>query len=172
MIRRSSYNLRRNSKLFRMTNHLSTSTDLKFGPHDLHPAQIFYESSLSRGIVNLKPLVRGHILLIPKRVCSRIAELTRDEYLDLFECVYHVAPLIEHHYDCSALNISVQDGINAGQSVPHVHVHILPRQKGDFERNDDIYEKLELIRDDDRHPRSVEEMAAEALSLRVLFSSK
>ena len=35
-----------------------------------------------------------------------------------------------------------QDGPEAGQTIPHVHVHILPRRKGDFEKNDDIYEKV------------------------------
>lgn len=37
----------------------------------------------------------------------------------------------------------LQDGAAAGQSVPHVHVHILPRKNKDFKRNDDIYEELE-----------------------------
>jgi bis(5'-adenosyl)-triphosphatase len=40
--------------------------------------------------------------------------------------------------------VAVQDGRAAGQSVPHVHVHILPRSAGDFERNDDVYHELEV----------------------------
>lgn len=37
----------------------------------------------------------------------------------------------------------LQDGADAGQSIPHVHIHILPRRSGDFKRNDDIYEVLD-----------------------------
>ena len=82
------------------------------------------------------------------------------------------------------LLVAVQDGPAAGQSVPHVHVHILPRSMGDLERNDDVYDALELwapreertedkssssssrrlvVADDDhRRDRTVEEMEQEA----------
>ena len=46
--------------------------------------------------------------------------------------------------------ISIQDGPSAGQTVPHVHVHILPRSSGDFENNDDIYNELNNHDKDDR----------------------
>lgn len=37
----------------------------------------------------------------------------------------------------------MKDGQHAGQSVPHVHVHILPRKSGDFEKNDDVYDAID-----------------------------
>ena len=43
----------------------------------------------------------------------------------------------------SSSTISIQDGAEAGQTVEHVHVHILPRHVGDFANNDDVYEKLQ-----------------------------
>jgi bis(5'-adenosyl)-triphosphatase len=73
----------------------------------------------------------------------------------------------------------MQDGRAAGQSVPHVHVHILPRRFGDFQRNDDVYEELEnqnldkaITADEDRKPRTMEEMAAEASILASLFQNE
>jgi len=54
-----------------------------------------------------------------------------------------VSKVVEQVYRANALNISVQDGKEAGQSVAHVHVHILPRHTGDFTENDEVYEKLE-----------------------------
>lgn len=107
---------------------MSTDSTPRFGPWDLYTSQIFYETSLCYGIVNLKPIVPGHVLIIPKRVCVRIADLTSEEMSDLFSVVQRVGPVIEKYYGGDALNIAVQDGKAAGQSVPHVHVHILPRK--------------------------------------------
>ena len=50
---------------------------------------------------------------------------------------------IEKEYGATALNIAMQDGRDAGQSVPHVHFHILPRAPADFSNNDDIYDAIE-----------------------------
>ena len=45
-------------------------------------------------------------------------------------------------YQSTALTLAVQDGSDAGQTVEHVHVHLLPRRPGDFKKNDDVYEKV------------------------------
>ena len=156
---------------------MSTSTQqIFFGPYKIQPSSIFYESSLCYGLVNLKPIVPGHVLLIPKRVVARCGDMTKDETTDLMLSVHHVGPILENHYKCSAMNIAMQDGPNAGQSVPHVHFHILPRKVGDYERNDDIYEDIEKqelnnVFDENipREPRTVEAMAEEATLLRTLF---
>ena len=94
--------------------------------------------------------------------------------------VHHVAPVLERHYGCDALNLAIQDGRSSGQSVEHVHVHVLPRKPDDFRRNDDVYEELEKQKldqvlkphvdpDAERRPRTEAEMAAEASNLRSLF---
>ena len=46
-------------------------------------------------------------------------------------------------YEATASTVTIQNGPDAGQSVPHVHVHVMPRQKGDFEVNDDVYREIE-----------------------------
>jgi bis(5'-adenosyl)-triphosphatase len=145
-----------------------------FGPYALHSSQVFFESPLSIGIVNLKPIVPGHVLILPKRVESRVMKLTQEEYTDLFYTARLVAPKIEAHYGANAMNIAIQDGAAAGQSVPHVHIHILPRKEGDFVRNDDVYEELEKqhlqeVFRDERKARTKEEMEAECTALRKLF---
>merc|ERR1712060_511542 len=84
-----------------------------------------------------------------------------------------------------ASNMGVQDGFHAGQSVPHVHVHILPRKVNDFERNDDVYDHLDnwnmkenrnkknekLNVPEHRNDRTFQEMADEANSLRKFMES-
>ncbi|WVW79930.1 hypothetical protein I302_101901 [Kwoniella bestiolae CBS 10118] len=106
--------------------------------------QVFYTTPLSIGIVNLKPLLPGHVLIIPKRVVPRLSDLNPPEISDLFMTVQKVGKGLEKYYHAQALTISLQDGASAGQSVPHVHVHILPRHSTDFEgENDRIYPLLE-----------------------------
>ncbi|GAA5964434.1 hypothetical protein JCM21900_005743 [Sporobolomyces salmonicolor] len=107
------------------------------------PNQVFYQSTLSAGIVNLKPLVPGHVLVIPRRVVPRFRDLTPQEVSDLFLSVHQVSKVIETEYKAQALNIALQDGPLAGQSVPHVHVHIIPRRAKDFEPLDEMYNALD-----------------------------
>lgn len=81
---------------------------------------------------------------MPERIVATMEELTEDEYLDMWKSARIVQSLLKRHYtETTAFNVAVQDGRAAGQSVPHVHVHILPRKGGDFERNDDIYQEIE-----------------------------
>ncbi|KAK8861377.1 hypothetical protein IAR55_002196 [Kwoniella newhampshirensis] len=106
--------------------------------------QVFYRTPLSIGIVNLKPLLPGHVLIVPRRVVPRLADLEPSEVSDLFLAVQHVGKVLEEVYKVQAMTISLQDGAVAGQSVPHVHIHLIPRHSTDYDGNsDEIYPKLE-----------------------------
>lgn len=108
--------------------------------------QVFYTTSHSFALVNLKPLLPGHVLVSPLRRVPRLSDLHADEVSDLFLSVQRVGRTIERLFKASALNVAVQDGVDAGQSVPHVHVHVIPRRKGDMDEhggNDAIYGMLE-----------------------------
>ena len=182
-----------------MSTSSTTENDeqLIFGKFKISPEQIFYISptNLSAAIVNLRPIVPGHVLIIPKRIVPKVSELNTDEYLDLWNSVRTVQNMLEKQYSAQGFNIAIQDGKVAGQSVPHVHVHILPRVVGDFERNDDVYDELEdwaptddialkkktekakagnqldVPDDDDRKDRTIEEMNNEASIYRSLLNS-
>lgn len=118
---------------------------LIFGKFKIDKSQIFYESAsrLTNGIVNLRPIVPGHVLVIPKRITPKLADLTDEEYDDLWRSARTIQKALEGYYNATGFNVAVQDGRSAGQSVPHVHIHILPRKEADFERNDDVYDELE-----------------------------
>ena len=49
---------------------------------------------------------------------------------------------LKYKTEAEALTFSIQDGSVAGQTVEHVHIHVLPRRQGDFEKNDDMYEHV------------------------------
>lgn len=93
--------------------------------------------------MNLKPLLPGHVLVCPVQVKPRLADLTRDELGDLFSTVARVQRTLKRLYHADAFNVAVQDGEAAGQSVPHVHCHVIPRRKGDAGGEDKVHEWLE-----------------------------
>ncbi|KAF8665422.1 hypothetical protein AX16_000441 [Volvariella volvacea WC 439] len=154
--------------------------------------QSFYRSSLSYAIVNLKPIVPGHVLVIPNRPVPRLTDLDDQELTSLMKSIRRVGDVIERAYGADGLTIACQDGKAAGQSVPHVHFHILPRKfKGDrfSAANDEIYptleqaeaslhsdhrvvEPLKVDADDARPPRTLEEMEEEATWLRGFFDQE
>ncbi|KAL7843598.1 hypothetical protein AOLI_G00251100 [Acnodon oligacanthus] len=76
------------------------------------------------------------------RPVERFRDLRPDEVADLFTTTQRVANMVEMHFKATSLTIAIQDGPEAGQTVKHVHVHVLPRRAGDFERNDSIYDEV------------------------------
>ncbi len=75
---------------------------------------------------------------------ERFSDLTTEEVADIFSCVHRISPVLESVFTATSLSIVIQDGVDAGQTVPHVHVHLLPRRHGDFQRNDDIYDAVSI----------------------------
>ena len=101
----------------------------QFGKFMLDASQLFYSSKLSVATVNLKPLCPGHVLCVPKRNVARMADLEQEEREDLWRMVREVQQIVMECHGSSACKIGVQDGREAGQSVPHVHVHVLPQKE-------------------------------------------
>ncbi|KAM9364040.1 bis(5'-adenosyl)-triphosphatase [Pholidichthys leucotaenia] len=143
---------------------------LRFGQHLIKSSAVFLQTELSFALVNRKPVVPGHVLVCPRRPVERFRDLQPDELADLFITTQKVANLVEKHFSATSLTIAIQDGPEAGQTVKHVHIHVLPRKPGDFERNDSIYDELQKHdREDENVPskwRSEQEMAAEASDLK------
>ncbi|XP_054102220.1 bis(5'-adenosyl)-triphosphatase isoform X10 [Callithrix jacchus] len=145
----------------------------RFGQHLIKPSVVFLKTELSFALVNRKPVVPGHVLVCPLRPVERFCDLRPDEVADLFQATQRVGTVIEKHFHGTSLTFSMQDGPEAGQTVKHVHVHVLPRKPGDFHRNDSIYDELQKHDKEEEDSRaswrSEEEMAAEAAALRVYF---
>ncbi|XP_076845313.1 bis(5'-adenosyl)-triphosphatase isoform X2 [Brachyhypopomus gauderio] len=147
---------------------------IRFGQHAVKNAVVFLQTELSFALVNRKPVVPGHVLVCPLRPVERFRDLRADEVADLFITTQRVASVVEKHFGASSLTVAIQDGPEAGQTVKHLHVHVLPRKAGDFERNDSIYDELQKHdKEDEDVPskwRCEEEMANEASDLRLLLS--
>lgn len=105
--------------------------DIYFFKYLVNP-QVFYCSKYTYALVNLKPLVPGHVLIVPFRPeAIRLADLTDEESLDYMKTLQLVHKVISTVYKADSLNIAIQDGPESGQSVPHLHTHIIPRYKHD-----------------------------------------
>ncbi|XP_060489672.1 bis(5'-adenosyl)-triphosphatase isoform X1 [Panthera onca] len=145
----------------------------RFGQHLIKPSVVFLKTELSFALVNRKPVVPGHVLVCPLRPVERFRDLRPDEVADLFQATQRVGMVVEKHFQGTSLTFSIQDGPEAGQTVKHVHVHVLPRKAGDFHRNDSVYDELQKHdKEEEDSPtlwRSEEEMASEAAALRVYF---
>ncbi|KAB2009391.1 hypothetical protein ES319_D10G163700v1 [Gossypium barbadense] len=113
-----------------------------FGPYKIDPKEVFYSTPLSYAMVNLRPVVPGNVLVCPRREVKRFADLTVEETQDLWLTAQKIGGRLECFHKASSLTFTIQDGPKAGQTVPHVHIHILPRKDGDFERNDEIYDEM------------------------------
>lgn len=109
---------------------LSSLQEVRFSTFALDSRQVFHvsPSGLSLAIVNLKPLVPGHVLVISRRVVARYSDLSPEERADLWQTVCKVQRIVLPCYCASQSRIGLQDGPDSGQTVPHVHVHILPQQ--------------------------------------------
>ncbi|KAI0287730.1 HIT-like domain-containing protein [Russula brevipes] len=90
--------------------------------------QAFHRTALAYAIVNLKPIVPGHVLVCSTRLVPRLADLRADELAELMRAVQHVGGVVERVYKADGLTIACQDGRASGQTVPHVHFHVLPRR--------------------------------------------
>jgi len=151
-----------------------------FGVWPIAREEIFYASKLSFAFTNLKPVIPGHVLVAPNRSVPRLSDLSAEEVADLFVTAEFVGRVMTaEHPESDALTFNVQDGKSAGQTVPHVHVHVIPRNPNDLfnakKNNDAIYEaineadresaKLRVDQPDEIKPRVRAELVKEAQKL-------
>jgi len=73
----------------------------------------------------------GHVLVIPRRHAPTLIDLEADEAVAIMRHVHRVANAIARAYDPAGLNVFQNNGVTAGQTVPHYHVHIVPSYPGD-----------------------------------------
>ena len=77
------------------------------------------------------PLSRGHHLIMPRRHVSRMVDLKPAERTALWGLIPKVLKVLSKRYSPDGFNIGLNDGVAAGQTVPHLHLHVIPRYKGD-----------------------------------------
>lgn len=77
--------------------------------------------------LNLYPYNPGHLMIIPNRHTIKFADLTKDESIHIIRTIQGVQLLLDEIYSPKGYNIGINQGIIAGGSIEHIHVHIVPR---------------------------------------------
>ena len=77
------------------------------------------------------PVSKGHMLIVPKSHVGRVEDLDNGQWGELFELVHQVASEVSILPGVDGVNIGVNSGEAAGQTINHAHVHVIPRRVGD-----------------------------------------
>lgn len=98
---------------------------------DLESARIG-ENGLAVAFLDIRPVNRGHALVVPRRHVPSLADLTDPEAAAVFQLIQQVSSALKSEMpECGGITLSAADGEIAGQEVPHAHFHVIPRFAGD-----------------------------------------
>jgi diadenosine tetraphosphate (Ap4A) HIT family hydrolase len=86
---------------------------------------------LAVGFADAFPVSPGHCLVIPRRHEADFFALSREEQEAVWDIVWELRELLEAEHGTTAFNVGINAGEAAGQTVPHAHVHVIPRYPGD-----------------------------------------
>ena len=78
------------------------------------------------------PISPGHTLVIPKRHVGSFFDLRADERMDLLTLLERAKAGVDAEFKPDGYNIGINDGAAAGQTVPHLHIHLIPRYEDDL----------------------------------------
>ena len=93
------------------------------------PSKIIAETKNSIAFLDAFPLTKGHTLVIPKNHHEKIQDMTPEENSDLFSTVHKIISKVDKL--TGATLVAIHNGRYAGQEIPHVHVHLVPRSLDD-----------------------------------------
>lgn len=93
--------------------------------------RLVFETPLVRAVWDKYPAVPGHLLLVPRRHVAMWSDLTAAERHALADAIADAQELLEARDSPDGFTIGINHGVAAGQTVPHLHIHVIPRHSGD-----------------------------------------
>lgn len=93
------------------------------------PSKILKETPNCISFLDAFPLAKGHVIIIPKNHHQKIQDMSSKENSDLFSLVHEMMYRVDSL--TGATLIAIHNGKEAGQEIPHVHVHLVPRTSND-----------------------------------------
>ncbi len=95
------------------------------------PTEKVFENEHAFAALDINPCAPGHTVVVPKTHTASIMDLSDDEIANLYKTVNEVAKQIKRALNPDSFNIGLNDGPAAGQGIPHIHVHVIPRYRND-----------------------------------------
>lgn len=96
------------------------------------PASFVHQDALCVAFMDINPMSPGHVLVVPRQPSVTLAELPPDVVAHLMGVAVKVGTAQRSALGSLAQHVLVNDGKAASQTVPHVHVHVIPRYRGDM----------------------------------------
>lgn len=93
------------------------------------PAQVALRTDQAVGFLDTRPVFKGHVLVVPREHVGTLPELPDELMVPLFSTVRRLAAVLPGALGCQGTFVAVNNVVS--QSVPHLHVHVVPRTKGD-----------------------------------------
>jgi len=100
---------------------------------NFHDPRIILENDKAFSIYDGFPVSPGHSLIIPKRHISSFFEANREEQISFLDLIHKMQKILMNERNPNGFNIGINDGEAAGQTVMHLHIHLIPRYLGDTE---------------------------------------
>jgi histidine triad (HIT) family protein len=95
------------------------------------PGRIVFENDDVTAFLDADPLAPGHTLVVPNEHHERLDDLSENLANKVFTTLHRLTPVIESTVDADATIVAFNNGSAAGQEVPHVHGHVIPRFEDD-----------------------------------------
>lgn len=133
----------------------------------------FDESENFRAIYNIAPILPGHSLIIPKTHVTSLLDLGSDDIAEMVIFSQKCVKLLQKVFNTTGFNWTIQEGEEAGQTIRHLHLHLIPRKREDLPHPGDWYPKLlesesHIIDSDERHKLSEDEVEEVVIKIKEL----
>lgn len=99
--------------------------------YPIDPERLLLSNEHAVAFLDRFPLAEGHALVVPVRLVGRLADLPPDVEAVLWATARQARELLQARFRPAGFTIGINDGEAAGQTVPHAHIHLIPRYPGD-----------------------------------------
>ncbi len=95
------------------------------------PTHVVYESADATAVLDVNPRAPGHVMVLPKVHAANILELPDEKMEGVFKAVKETTDLLDKKLKPDGFTIGINHGKVSGQTVEHLHIHVIPRWNGD-----------------------------------------
>lgn len=118
-----------------------TTSDCPFCAPEFR-SSAFADDGCFMALHNIAPVLPGHSLVVPRRHAASLLDLDDDELCAMMRFARDATRLLARAFAADGFDWTIQDGAAAGQTVRHLHLHVIPRLAGDFPDPGDWYPRL------------------------------